>query len=101
MYRRKNPNKYEALNRRITEPRVTATREFKVLKALQKRIVQDMQQSEIIVIISRTNTGMNPRRSGLSFLKFDLLDDLLDKPNWLVKWTKIVMIFYSVKCLKL
>lgn len=49
LYRRKNPNKYEALNRRITEPRATATREFKVLKALQKRIVQDMQQSEIIV----------------------------------------------------
>lgn len=83
---RKNLNKYEALNRRITVPRVTATREFKVLKALQKRIVQNMQQSEIIV---NYPTDKFPRRNGLNFLKFDPLD----KPNWLVKWTKIVMIF--------
>lgn len=48
-YRRKNPHKYEALNQRFVEPRVTASREFKVLKVLQKRIFMDMQQSEIIV----------------------------------------------------
>lgn len=44
-----NPEIYEALNWRFIEPRVIATPEFKVLKALQKRILQDMQQSEIIV----------------------------------------------------
>eukprot|EP00105_Crassostrea_gigas_P003164 XP_011415924.1 PREDICTED: uncharacterized protein LOC105319900 [Crassostrea gigas] len=43
--RKKSPKKYEALKRRFTEPRVTATREFKVLKALQKRIMQDMEQN--------------------------------------------------------
>lgn len=44
-----DPEIYEALNWRFIEPRVIATPEFKVLKALQKRILQDMQQSEIIV----------------------------------------------------
>lgn len=47
--RRKNPNKYEALNQRFVEPHVTASREFQGLKALQKRIFMDMQQSEIIL----------------------------------------------------
>ena len=40
---------YEALNQRFVEPQVTASREFQVLKGLQKRIFMDMQQSEIIL----------------------------------------------------
>lgn len=67
LYRKKNPNKYEALNRRITEPRVTASREFKVLKALQKRIVQDMQQSEIIVNYPTDKYGDEPEKKRVKF----------------------------------
>uniref|UniRef100_A0A8W8MPV4 Uncharacterized protein n=1 Tax=Magallana gigas TaxID=29159 RepID=A0A8W8MPV4_MAGGI len=68
-FRRKSPKKYEALNRRFTEPRVTATREVKVLKALQKRIMQDMEQSEIIVnYLTDKYGGDEPEKKRAKFI---------------------------------
>uniref|UniRef100_K1Q5R1 Uncharacterized protein n=1 Tax=Magallana gigas TaxID=29159 RepID=K1Q5R1_MAGGI len=58
-FRRKSPKKYEALNRRFTEPRVTATRRFKVLKALQKRIMQDMEQSDMTLAGDLNSTSVD------------------------------------------
>ena len=69
LFRRKSPKKYEALNQRFTEPRVTATREFKVLKALQKRIMQDMEQSEIIVnYLTDKYGGDEPEKKRAKFI---------------------------------
>lgn len=69
LFRRKSPKKYEALNRRFTEPRVTATREFKVLKALQKRIMKDIEQSEIIVnYLTDKYGGGEPEKKRAKFI---------------------------------
>lgn len=66
---KKSPKKYEALKRGFTEPRVTATREFKVLKALQKRIMQDMEQSEIIVnYLTDKYGGDEPEKKRAKFI---------------------------------
>lgn len=49
-FQRKNdPKKFQDLENRFTDPKITKTRECQVLKSLQKRILEDMQQSEIIV----------------------------------------------------
>lgn len=48
-FRRTNQKKFQALKRRLTDPDITSTKELKVLRALQKRMKKDLQQSEIIM----------------------------------------------------
>uniref|UniRef100_K1Q0I0 Uncharacterized protein n=1 Tax=Magallana gigas TaxID=29159 RepID=K1Q0I0_MAGGI len=44
-FRRNNQRKFKALEKRFTEPRVVASREFEVLQSLQKRMALDLQQN--------------------------------------------------------
>lgn len=64
--RRKNQKKFEALLKRFSEPRVVASREFQVLKSLQKRMTMDLQQSEIIINYL-TNKYGEPEKKRVKF----------------------------------
>lgn len=63
--RRKNQKKFEALEKRFSEPRVVPSREFQVLKSLQKQMT-DLQQSEIIINYF-TNKYGEPEKKGVKF----------------------------------
>jgi predicted adenine nucleotide alpha hydrolase (AANH) superfamily ATPase len=54
--------KFCALERRFTDPNITSTREYKVLKALQKRVKRDLKQSEIIMNYLEEKYEPTPKR---------------------------------------
>lgn len=70
-FQRKNdPKKFQDLENRFTDPKITKTRECQVLKSLQKRILEDMQQSEIIVNYLADKYDNEPEKNVLSFLLY-------------------------------
>lgn len=67
-FQRKNdPKKFQDLENRFTDPKITKTRECQVLKSLQKRILEDMQQSEIIVNYLADKYDNEPEKKRVKF----------------------------------
>lgn len=59
--------KFQDLENRFTDPKITKTRECQVLKSLQKKILEDMQQSEIIVNYLADKYDNEPEKKRVKF----------------------------------
>lgn len=65
--RRNNQKKFKFLEKRFKDTKITSTREFRVLKALQKRMVKDFHQSEIALNYLEDKFGTEPAKKCVNF----------------------------------